>query len=299
MKVRTLPKLPCFLVICVLLADTSRVQSEESGSSSDLRCAGAVRWPEPVNIPKTWNSTPCLSANGQELLFTSTRDDWGTYVATRTNVAEAFQEVKKMIGGNHGVLSADGLSCYFNDSGPHGKSDIYVAHRSTIGAEWESPHVLGNNVNSADFERWAAVSSDGLEIYFTRSKEFEANESEIWCAKKASPNEDFGKAEPLPGVVNDGTANSASVSPDGLLLFFVSMRDGGKGGADIWIACRDDRKSPWKDVINAGPNVNSPESEWQPMMTLDGRKLLFSRSPNEVDWDNLNSAIFEANVLRD
>jgi Tol biopolymer transport system component len=283
----------------LLIFEARHVQAEDPPASWKLTYAKAVELSEPVNLPKTWDSTPCLSANGLEFVFTSTRDGWGTYVATRTNTSEPFRETKKITGGNHGVLSADGLSLYFNATGPHGEADIFVARRANLNGEWKESEALGETVNSPQFERWAAISKDGLELYFTRTENFEPEVSTIYCAKRNSTSDAFGQAEELPSIVNDGTANSCSLSPDGLLLLFVSNREGGNGGSDIWIARREDRNSAWKEVVNAGPNVNSPESEWQPLMTLDGRKLLFSRSPKEVDWDDLQSSIFEANVVRE
>lgn len=287
-------------VISLMLLPCTTLSADDSDgeSKSRLQFRDAVKWPEPVNMAGVWNSTPCLSATGLELYFTSTRDNWGTYVATRENIAEPFQSVRKLneCPGNHGVISADGLTLYINHNEPGESANIFTATRESIDASWKDYHSLGESINGQQFERWAYTSADGLELYFTRTEKFDTETSTIFVAKRRSKNEDFANAEELPANVNDGTADAASVSPDGHYLFFTSRREGGHGSSDIWISFRKDRNLPWQDPVNAGPEINSEDAEWQPMMTIDGCRLLFSRSPKDMTVEKPEAYIFEASV---
>lgn len=54
-----------------------------------------------------------------------------------------------------------------------------------------------------------------------------------------------------------------SISPDGSRLAFVSTREGGRGGLDLWVCERREDLS-WSDPMNAGRNVNSDADEISP-----------------------------------
>jgi hypothetical protein len=78
---------------------------------------------------------------------------------------------------------------------------------------------------------------------------------------------------PVNSSVND---MNAALSPDELSLYFVSLRAGGLGGADIWVSRRDSRDSPWEEPVDLGPNVNSSGLEASPTVSADGHLLFFS-----------------------
>jgi len=87
-------------------------------------------------------------------------------------------------------------------------------------------------------------------------------------------------------VLNDGTVCSATVnsasddshatiSKDGLSLFFSSTRAGGFGGYDLWVTHRDSLDACWGPVVNLGPVVNSSSEDFTPNLTTDGHWLFF------------------------
>lgn len=78
---------------------------------------------------------------------------------------------------------------------------------------------------------------------------------------------------PFSAVGNDF---DPSFTPDGRSLLFFSNRPGGFGKDDIWQVSFDPRAARFGTPRNVGPNVNSGGSEWAPMLSFDGRTLLFS-----------------------
>ena len=52
-----------------------------------------------------------------------------------------------------------------------------------------------------------------------------------------------------------------AISSDGRTLYFVSVRDGGLGGSDVWIARRKSVYEPWGKPENPGEPVNSSGNE--------------------------------------
>jgi hypothetical protein len=79
---------------------------------------------------------------------------------------------------------------------------------------------------------------------------------------------------PGPNSVHDEFG--ATVSRDGLSLYFRSARPGGFGGADIWVSRRASRGDPWGPAENPGPAINSDFNENTPRLSLDGHWLYFA-----------------------
>lgn len=65
-------------------------------------------------------------------------------------------------------------------------------------------------------------------------------------------------------------------TPDGRGVYFFSNRDGGLGGDDIWFAAFDPETGTYSPAENLGPNINSKGDEWAPILSSDGKRLLFA-----------------------
>jgi hypothetical protein len=87
----------------------------------------------------------------------------------------------------------------------------------------------------------------------------------------------WGTAFNLGPNVNS-TANDlgASVSADGLTLYFSSNRTGGSGGYDLWCTIRATINDDWGPAMNLGQPPNSRYSYWDPSISSDGLTLYFS-----------------------
>jgi len=66
-----------------------------------------------------------------------------------------------------------------------------------------------------------------------------------------------------------------SISADGKTLYFVSDRQGGYGGYDIYRSIKNDN-GEWGTPINMGPAINSKGNEKSPFIHPDGKTLYFS-----------------------
>ena len=65
-----------------------------------------------------------------------------------------------------------------------------------------------------------------------------------------------------------------SLTGDGLTLFFMSYRPGGKGSNDLYSAKRDAPGAPWRNVTNVG-ELNSEHDETEVCVRADGLELFF------------------------
>jgi hypothetical protein len=68
----------------------------------------------------------------------------------------------------------------------------------------------------------------------------------------------------------------ATISKDGLSLYFSSDRPGGFGGNDIWVSQRASRESAWGLPINLGEALNTAAVEGIPTLSRDGHWLFFN-----------------------
>lgn len=86
----------------------------------------------------------------------------------------------------------------------------------------------------------------------------------------------YGEATNLGTPVNSEFPDaSPGISADGLELYFVSLRPGGHGEADLYVATRPTTGTAWDTPVNLGPTINSPAWDAEPSIPADGLLLLF------------------------
>jgi hypothetical protein len=69
---------------------------------------------------------------------------------------------------------------------------------------------------------------------------------------------------------------NATLSKDGLSLYFTSNRSDGIGNLDIWVSRRASVSSPFLPAENLGAPVNSTGADFAPNLSNDGHLLFFS-----------------------
>jgi hypothetical protein len=69
---------------------------------------------------------------------------------------------------------------------------------------------------------------------------------------------------------------NASLSDDGLSLYFVSNRPGGFGGNDIWVSRRTSPRSGWGPPVNLGPTINTAFDDGGASLAEHGSLLYFN-----------------------
>ena len=117
-------------------------------------------------------------------------------------------------------------------------------------------------------------SSDGLEMYIDRT--LGADNIDLCVLKRASVDDDWGPAVNLGPAVNSAQLDwIASISTDGLTLYFQSNRPGGYGKTDIYMTTRATRNDPWGPPVNLGPTINSSATDADVWISADGLELYF------------------------
>ena len=72
------------------------------------------------------------------------------------------------------------------------------------------------------------------------------------------------------------------MTADGLTIVFSSNRPGGLGSHDLWMATRTSFESPWSNPVNLGTAINTDAVEIHPILSADGKMLIFTRFGNGV-----------------
>lgn len=165
-----------------------------------------------------------------------------------------------------GLLDAKGKP----DNAGHYYEDIMVSYK--MGDEWLYPESIDDNINTNGHNASIAISVDGqdLFIYYQDKK----TSGDIYISHLEGEN--WTKPVPLEGDVNsEAWEGSASLTSDGKILYFVSSREGGFGGRDIYSAKLQPDGS-WREVENLGPTINTKFDDDAPFIHPDMKTMYFS-----------------------
>ena len=150
--------------------------------------------------------------------------------------------------------------------------DFYQSTR--VDGKWQTATYLSNNINTPNFnEGSASISQDGKFLFFTGCNRPDGQgRCDIYFSEKKG--DDWGKPFDLTQPVNTpGWESQPSISSDGRTLYFVSNRQGGYGGYDIWKSNLTDKG--WGQPENLGPNINTAGNEQSPFIHADDSTLYF------------------------
>jgi hypothetical protein len=253
-----------------------------------------------INSPAE-DAQPSISADGLLLFFHSersggygNRDIWFTRRATTKDAWSNPENVGPAVNTSYRdsgpCISADGLTLFFDSDRPGGSgdSDIWVTTRTTESEPWGTPVNLGPTVNASSYDAYPSVSADGLMLFMLSNRPGGKGRHDIWMTMRQS------KVAPWITPVNLGsTVNSSAIdgdpciSPDGMVLFFTSLRSGGYGIADMYLVRRATIQDTWDSPINLGPMVNNSPDQGNPDISANGLTLYFAsgRPGGEGDWD--------------
>jgi hypothetical protein len=152
--------------------------------------------------------------------------------------------------------------------------------------EWLSPVSLESipgtspELNTAFNDGCPILSPDGLSIFMASNRPGGMGGLDIWAAYRNSVNEPFGAPVNLPAPINSILDDFCPTPILGNGLYFVSTREGGFGGGDIYRSHQEG--SGWSAPQLLGPEINSPAGEASPSYFEEGgNSYLFFSSNRE------------------
>lgn len=123
----------------------------------------------------------------------------------------------------------------------------------------------------------ASISADGNTLYLTRWQVKDGKKAAAVYSSKKGADGKWQTPVALNAVVNTPGANAQQpfIMPDGKQLLFVSDKQGGHGGYDIWLAELNVAGEP-VSVANLGTTVNTPFNEQAPYYHAPSSTLVFA-----------------------
>lgn len=191
-------------------------------------------------------NSPSLDAvasldSGNHFYFVSLREYESTYSSIYSGIfQEGIVSGVRLMAGNvskkkrgwinmDAEISADGKAFYFvnalfNGGSMPASADISVAYNADgkfVVAD--NADLIFKNINTKDLEYAPSISSDGLEMFFTRFTRRETK-LKILRAKRKNTSEPFGEPE----IINviQGFVEAPSITSDGKTLYFHKKDEG-------------------------------------------------------------------------
>ena len=186
--------------------------------------------------------SPVITADESEMIFTSRRPE----------------------------TTGGGLDPFMNEP----FEDMYIADR--INNKWGKARNMGTTVNTEGHDSNCGLSADGQKFLIYK----DVNHGDVF--ESVLTGTAWSTPERLNKNINtDGHESSSSYTPDGNTIYFVSDKEGGLGGRDIYTSTKT-LKGKWGEAINLGPVINTTEDEEGIFVHPDGKTIYFSSKGHET-----------------
>lgn len=173
-------------------------------------------------------------------------------------------------------ISLDGNTMVFTRR-TGGNEDFFISQKDSLG-KWRKAYNLGYPPNTSMPDGAAMLSADGYYLFYTRC-DMPSPDGIIGggCDLVFSYKEDSAWSSPqyFGFTINTtGYEGQPCISSDNKDLYFVSNREGGFGGLDIWVSRFENNY--WSKPMNLGPTINTDKNETSPFIHPDNETLYFA-----------------------
>lgn len=171
------------------------------------------------------------------------------------------------------TLSADGKTLIFTRYNRPSMAEDFFQSRYADG-RWGKAVRMAEPLNSTENEGAGCISQDGRILYFTAcGRQDGAGRCDLYISYRKGAG--WSVPQNLGPAVNTSAWESMPcLSIDGKTLYFVSNRDGGMGGMDIWRSTLVEGR--WSKPVNMGPGINTQGDEKSPFVSFDDQRLYYS-----------------------
>jgi len=173
------------------------------------------------------------------------------------------------------ALSADGqiLFIYKDENG----GDIYYSEMmdETTG-EWSEPKPLSDNINSSFGEPSISISPNEELLFYSSDRPGGIGGLDLYVSYKDDKGK-WGRSVNLGPMINtEEDDDSPFIDYDGMTLYFSSKGRKGMGQFDIFRSEFDSVAMDWKEPVNLGYPINTPDDDIYFVSTKDGERGFYA-----------------------
>lgn len=158
---------------------------------------------------------------------------------------------------------------------------LHIAKKSN--GEWQEAELAENFNHDFFHSANGSLSADGKLFAFSICKENKAHEIRCAIYQSKKVNGQWQAPVKLGNHINKSTSTSSQPAYGQVkrrgnvteVLYFVSDREKGRGGMDIWYSAKD-RKGDWSKPVNCGSAINTSGNEITPFYDDASGTLYFS-----------------------
>ena len=257
-------------------------------TSNDWEWTSPVEVGAGVNSPAHVNFAPSLTADGKTLFFARGPGPDSLWLSRRAALDQPWDEATRIPAPVNSdtstaqcpTISGDGRILVFasDRAGGLGSFDLWMSTRAGASESFGEPVHLEGDINSTDTDRGPCLSEDGLTLIVSSGRNAGEGRCDLWMTTRPDIEAAFGPLVNLgPNINSSQWDESAALSSDGLTLIFGRM-DESKPDQDLMISSRPSRNAPFGPASSLGPTINTPDYEFQPALSHDGRFLFFQSS---------------------
>lgn len=238
-----------------------------------------AEWTEPVLVPEVSTSNlerSCFLSYDLHSLYITRKVSGREYIyqAKREGTSGPFSSPVKVFGPSWDVqgawVSPDNLRMYYKHELPS-RWYLEMSERSSVDQPWPAGTRV-SEINAYGAPSQPSLTADELIIVFT-SHNITGGQGgyDLWMAARESLDSPFGPLVNLSEINSTYDEGGPSISPDGLVLYFASGRN---GVSQLFRATRESVEDPFSE-----PELlsffGSPAGN--PSVSSDGRAIYFIR----------------------
>jgi hypothetical protein len=196
-------------------------------------------------------------------------------------VPQIVSELRSDVRTDNPTLTADLLEIYFTSERVSGNGDVWYARRSARSQAFVSPQPVAE-VNTAGFETSAAISADGLTLWFGSDRPGGVGSIDIWMVSRASRSDPW--STPPQNVVELNTVGEDIPRPLGQhgLVMPLASKETPLSVYQTFLAARASSGAPFGAPALITELALADLSMVDGFLTDDGLTLFYSRSPLQV-----------------
>ncbi len=189
------------------------------------------------------------------------------------NINSAYPDYSPVVSYDEKILiftskRPGGISDIKNAKGQYFE-DIYVSN--FIADKWQKAVSIGANINTMGHEGAVNVSKDGTKLFIYKD---DGSDGNLYLSENNGV--EWGVPQYLGADINSfANETNACFSADNRILYFVTDRQGGYGGSDIY-KCLKLPNGEWGPAQNLGPIINTKYDEESVFIHPNGKEFFFS-----------------------